>query len=88
MVVEAYLGRTEDDEIPPSFSWTSWERGLRWTSWDQDWLSLRIGFKPFLENAQRTMGLESESQLELQRSKSQSNQQSSHFPDSSSTVRD
>ena len=51
------------------------------------YLTLRIGFKPFLENAQRTMDLESESQLELQRSKSQSNQQS-HFPDSSSTVRD
>lgn len=52
------------------------------------YLTLRIGFKPFLENAQRTMDLESESQLELQRSKSQSSQQSSHFQDSSSTVRD
>ncbi|KAL2922490.1 Outer envelope membrane protein 7 [Bienertia sinuspersici] len=49
------------------------------------YLTLHLGFKPFLENAQRTMDLE----LELEHKKSQQQQQPPFdFPDSSSIVRD
>ncbi|KNA19144.1 hypothetical protein SOVF_064370 [Spinacia oleracea] len=52
------------------------------------YLNLQLGFKPFLEKAQRTIELESESESESESDRSNSQQQQLPPFDSSSTLQD